>query len=115
MSVTGPGLEKGVYAFSSHCPFVSGDVIDVFVGRWEEHSRGRVLIKCQTKEESIGGDEMCVIQLRRPLTLDEYRESHHPLIRPLIHNRDEGVSAVLIPCEMVRTIPDTFPDDMEIA
>ena len=57
-------------------------------------------------EEVEGGERMCVIKLRRPLSIEEYREAHHPDTRPLVKHMDAGVVGVLLPASMVCTIPD---------
>jgi len=104
MSKTHSRLEKGKYAYSSHSLFVSGDVIDVFTGMWKETGQGRALIKCDG--DIVGGELMCVVKLRRPMSVQEYRDVHHPDIRPLIRDMDADVQAVLIPASMACTIPD---------
>jgi len=108
MSHTSPGLEKGVYAYSAHSTFVSGDVMDVFVARWEDHPSGRALVKCQS-DNLAAGELMCVIRLRRPMTLVEYGEAHHPDTRPLVlKGGTPQVEAVLLPASMACTIPDSM-------
>lgn len=104
MNPTHNRLEKGKYAYSSHSLMISGDIIDVFTGVWKDVPSGRALIKCEG--DIAGGELMCVIKLRRPLSLDEYREIHHQDIRPLVRHPDHDVAAALLPAGMVCTIPD---------
>lgn len=109
MSHTDSRLEKGKYAISSHALCISGDIADVFTGIWKETGQGRALIKCDG--DIVGGELMCVIKLRRPMTIPEYREYHHPNIRPLVKspetdNDEAAIVAVLLPSTMVCTIPD---------
>lgn len=106
MSRTDSRLEKGKYAYGSHSVFISGEIIDVFTGVWQQIGEGRALVKCEEGEEVEGGELMCVIKLRRPMTVDEYREAHHPQVRPLVKSLDSKVIAALLPAEMVCTIPD---------
>jgi len=98
-------LHKGDFAISAHSVFISGNVIDVFKGKWTAHANGRALIKCPEGSDVDGSQMMCVIKLRRPMTLEEYREAHHPDIRPLIKSHDANIEAVLMPVEMAQTIP----------
>jgi hypothetical protein len=105
MSQTHSRLAKGKYAYSSHSLLISGDIIDVFTGVWKATPTGaRALIKCEG--DVPGGEPLCVIKLRNPLSIEEYREAHHPEIRPLVKNHESPVQAVLLPAAMVCTIPD---------
>lgn len=107
---TQQGLTKGAYAYCSHSLFVSGDIMDVFVGRWltKEGPGGsaRILQKFPPDEQVDGGSLLCVLKLRRPLSLPDYREVHHPELRPLVQNLDDDVKMVLVPADMLCTIPD---------
>lgn len=105
MSRTHSRLEKGKYAYSSHSLFIAGEIIDVFTGVWQQVGDSRALIKCED-DKVEGGELMCVIKLRQPMSIPEYRESHHPNIRPLVKHLESHVIAVLLPAEMVCTIPD---------
>lgn len=104
MSQTHSRLEKGKYAYSSHSVMISGDIADVFTGIWKDVPSGRALIKCEG--DITDGELMCVIKLRRPLSLEDYRTEHHPAIRPLVRQPGNEVAAVLLPAGMVCTIPD---------
>ena len=111
MSQLRHGLEKGKYAYSKHSLFISGDIVELFTGMWKDVEDGKLLVKCPDGVDLVGGIPMCAIKLRRPLTLDEYRENHHPDVRPLIKSPDPIVLAVILPTAMVCTIPDCFPED----
>lgn len=111
MSQTQQRLTKGAYAYCSHTLLLSGDIQDVFVGRWletedESGSTRRVLQKFPPEITVEKGELMCVLQLRRPLTLSDYKEIHHHSIRPMVQSLDDDVSMVLLPASMVCTIPD---------
>ena len=114
MGQTEPGLAKGEYACSEHSLLISGDVIDIFVGRWEDRPKGRVLVKCGEDGVLSGGQPMCILRLRRPITIAEYRKLHHPMIRPLIKSPENKIEGVIMPTSMACTIPNTFPSNMEI-
>ena len=103
MSQTSPSIEKG----DSHSVLVSGDIVDVFVARWEDHPIGRALIRYDVDNSPPDGELMCVIRLRHPMSIEEYRESsHHPQTRPLMKSPQDKVEAVLLPASMACTIPD---------
>lgn len=102
------GLERGKYAYSSHSVFVSGDIVDVFVGKWADHEMGRVLVKCPEGTDESEGELMLVLHLRRAMTIAEYQETPHPMIRPLVKFRGAKVEAVLMPADMACTIPDSM-------
>lgn len=107
MSKTNKSINKGDYAYSSHTVLVSGDIVDVFVGRWEwQDEDTRILRKYPRETELVGGETMCVMKLRRPMTMDEYREAHHPDFRPMVKTPDSEVELVLMPTGMACTIPD---------
>ncbi|MGD9727496.1 MAG: hypothetical protein AB7L09_03125 [Nitrospira sp.] len=104
MSRTRNRLEKGKYAYSSHSLLISGDIVDVFTGVWRDIDGKRALIRCDG--DIVGGEPMCVIKLRRPMTLAEYGQVHHPALRPMVKHADADISAVLMPAGMACTIPD---------
>jgi len=110
MSQTQQSLTKGTYAYCSHSLFISGDVVEIFVGKWliKETASGstRILQKFPPEAEVDGGGLLCVLKLRRPITLADYRESHHPALRPMVRNLEEDVTMVLVPAELLCTIPD---------
>lgn len=111
MGHTSQSISKGDYAYSSHSVLVSGDIVDVFVGRWEwQNDDTRVLRKYPIEEEGnvVGGEMMCVLKLRRPMTMAEYRESHHPDFRPMAKPTATEVELVLLPTSMACTIPDAM-------
>jgi len=100
-------LEKGDYAYSSHTVLVCGDIAAVFVGKWEiQPDESRLLRRFSTNDEVEGGELMCMLRLRRPMSIKEYRESHHPKFRPIVRNSGSKVELVLMPAKMVCTIPD---------
>ena len=108
MSQTKGQIAKGEYAYSSHSVFISGDIVDVFIGRWilKEDGNTRILQKFPSDHEVDHGHLMCVLKLRSPIPIDEYREIHHPALRPMVQNLDDDVAMVLLPAEMACTIPD---------
>ena len=110
MDQTQQRLTKGTYAYCSHALILSGDVEDVFVGRWMARTfdggTTRVLQKFPPGEKIEHGQLLCVLRLRRPISLDEYREVHHPALRPMVQSVDDDVVMVLAPAEMLCTIPD---------
>lgn len=107
MSQTQQSLKKGDYAYAAHSLLLSGDVIDVFVGRWITTDEStRILQKFPPEKKVDEGQLMCVLKLRRPITLNEYREVHHPAIRPLVKSVGEDVNMVLMAAEMACTFPD---------
>jgi len=108
MSKIRSGLEKGRYAYSSHSVFVSGNIVDVFVGKWADHEKGRVLVKCPEGADESEGELMLVLHLRRAMTISEYQETPHPMIRPLVKRPGAKVEAVLMPANMACTIPDSM-------
>lgn len=100
-------VQEGDYAISSHSVLISGDVIDVFLGRWEwQDDDRRILRKYEPEAHVVGGEMMCVLKLRRPMTMSEYKESHHPEFRPMIKSLESDVELVLMPTGMALTIPD---------
>ncbi len=103
------GLEAGRYAYSAHSLLLSGDIVEVFIGRWETTSEtSRVLKKYPIEETVDEGEVLCTIKLRRPISLDEYREVHRPEIRPMVRSVGADVSMVMLPANMVCTIPDSM-------
>ena len=107
MSQTQQRLTKGVYAYSSHSLLLAGDIVDVFIGRWfTKDDSTRILQKFPPEHEVEHGKLMCVLKLRRPIPLAVYREVHHPELRPMIQSQNEDVRMVLLPADMVCTIPD---------
>lgn len=99
-------LHKGDFAMAAHSVFISGDVMAVFQGKWMDRDEGRALVKLPDDVDVEGAESMCVIKLRRPMSIEEYREAHHPEVRPLIKEMGADIQAVLIPTELVLTIPD---------
>jgi hypothetical protein len=110
MSQTQQRLTKGTYAYCSHSLLLSGDVVEVFVGRWivqaTEDGETRVLQKFPPEAEIKDGFLLCVLKLRRPITLGDYREVHHPSLRPMVQSLEDDVQMVLVRAEMLCTIPD---------
>jgi len=106
------GLSKGSYAYSIHSLLLAGDVVDMFIGKWKnrDDSNGRMLMKFPAHAEVEGGKLMCILKLRRPISLDDYKPVHHRSMRPLLKRSDEGekrdVVMLLIPADMLCVIPD---------
>jgi hypothetical protein len=107
MGQTKQRLEQGDYAYSSHTVLVCGDIAAVFVGKWETQPNGsRLLRKFSRNDEVEGGELLCMLRLRRPMSIKEYRESHHSAFRPVVRSPESEVELVLMPARMVCTIPD---------
>lgn len=106
------GLSKGSYAYSSHSLLLAGDVVDVFIGKWKtrDESEDRMLVKFPPHAEVEGGKLMCILKLRRPIPLDDYKPVHRRPMRPLLKRSDDGekrdVVMLLIPADMLCVIPD---------
>jgi hypothetical protein len=111
MSRTQQRLTKGAYAYCSHSLLLSGDIVDVFIGRWkikdnEDGPPTRVLQKFPPDQEVERGTLMCFLKLRRPVSLSEYRDLHHSSIRPMVQSLEEDVTMLLLPADLLCTIPD---------
>lgn len=105
--MSGATIKQGDYAYTSHSVMISGDIVEVFLGKWEDRDEDtRVLRKLPEDSEDPDGELMCVLRLRRPMTIEEYRETHHPRFRPMVRSLDSKVKLVLVPTEMTCTIPD---------
>jgi len=105
MSQTRQRLTKGVYAYCSHSLLLTGEIFDVFVGKWLTKDDTRVLQKFPP-EDLENGELMCLLKLRRPISLKDYREVHHPSLRPMVQSQRTDVSMLLMPAAMACTIPD---------
>ena len=104
-------LTKGRYVYSSHSLRITGDIIDVFIGRWEKiDSATRKLLKYPSHSKIDGGVLMCAVRLRRPISTIEFSKVSHGSIRPLVHQRDSDsdIEVVLMDAEVVCTHPDSM-------
>jgi len=101
-------LERGQYAYSSNSLLLAGDIHDVFVGRWEnpEGCEGRKLRRWPADETVPGGQLMCVLHLRRPLTIEDFKPIRHPSIRPIAKSVDSSIEYLLMDADIVCTFPD---------
>ena len=103
------GLENGKFAYSSHSLLLAGNIVDVFIGKWQTKTEtSRVMVKFPPEQTVEGGEAMCVIKLRRPLPLDEYRTVHHPEVRPLLAKLGADVEMVMLPASMTSIFPDAM-------
>jgi hypothetical protein len=113
MSQTHERLAKGRYAYSSHSLRIAGDIAEVFIAKWENHQGGERLHKYPPHADIKGGALVCVLRLRKPIPMEEYKELHHPSMRPIVKRPeleiDElKVHAVLMDSSMVCTFPDSI-------
>lgn len=113
MSQTHHGLVKGAYAYCSHSLLLTGDIVEVFMGRFSpvtdpNGDQSSILEKFSPDDEVENGHLMCVLKLRRPISLEDYRNVHHELIRPVVQNLSDDVQMILLPADMLCTIPDSM-------
>ena len=104
-------LEPGHYAYCSHTLLLDGNIVECFVGRWEqpeEEENSRRLHKYPPGSEVDGGMLMYVLRLKKPITVEAYREIHHPSIRPLVPNPEEDIKLLLMTSDVVCTLPNAM-------
>jgi len=108
MSQTKQKLERGQYAYSSHSLRLAGHIVDTFVGKWEQYRAGlgRRLLKFPPNTEVTDGQLMCLLKLRNPIHIKEYRDISHPSIRPVTENINLPIKVLLMYADVVCTIPD---------
>jgi len=111
MSQTSNGLVKGAYAYCSHSLLLAGDIAEVFRGKFvpktkDDGAEASVLQKFPIDDDVEGSHLMCVLKLRRPISLDDYRSVHHQSIRPMVQQMSDDVQMLLLRAEMLCTIPD---------
>ena len=110
MSQTRQRLSRGDYVYSAHSLRLAGNVVDVFVGRWEmsEDGQPRKLFKYSADVEVEGGQLMCVLRLRDPISVEDYREVHHPDIRPITKSTSDDIKLILMTADIACTLPDSM-------
>lgn len=101
-------LEPGHYAFCSHTPFLDGNVLTGFIGRWEESESGRALHKFPLDSEIDGGELMYLLQLKKPISIAEYREVHRDGIHPLVPHPEADIIHLLVVDSMLHTLPNAM-------
>ena len=103
-------LKRGHYAFCAHTLLLDGNIEESFMGLWQpaEECPGRKLIKYPVHTVVAGGKLMYLLRLKRPITVEQYKEVHHPDIRPLVSNIDSAIHLLLMTDDVVQTLPDSF-------
>jgi len=109
MGQTQQRLKRGRYAYSSHSLQLAGDIEDVFIGLWEtpEGLPGRKLKRFDVDADVPDGQLMCVLKLRSPLTVEDYKPVRHPSIRPITKTAaSSAIEYLLMDADVVCTFPD---------
>lgn len=114
MGQTQQRLERGQYAYSAHSLQLAGDIQDVFIGQWAtpEGVPGRKLTRFDVDEDVPNGQLMCVLRLRRPLSIKDYRALRHPSIRPIAKTVNSSINSSIEYLLMDADVVCTFPDGM---
>jgi hypothetical protein len=108
MSQTQPILERGRYAYSSHSLQLAGNIEDVFIGQWEspEGLAGRKLKRFDVSADVPNGQLMCVLKLRSPISIEDYKPVMHPAVRPVAKTVGAPIEYLLMDADVVCTFPD---------
>lgn len=103
-------LAPGTYTYCKHTLLLDGIVREVFVGKWvqDPDHEGRHLYKFPTGVSVPGGTTMCIVNLKRPVTIDEFRSIRREGIHPVVSSTDDNttVSAILVTASLAETLPN---------
>lgn len=103
-------LTPGTYAFCEHTLLLDGVIREVFVGRWiSDPNRGeRHLYKFPRGTSVPDGATMCIVNLKRSLTIDEFRSVRREGIHPVISSDGEVtvISSILLTADLAATLPN---------
>lgn len=103
-------LTPGTYTFCDHTLLLDGVVREVFVGKWtaDPECEGRHLYKFPTGTSVPGGVTMCIVNLKRPVTIEQFRTVRREGIHPVISaaGPNETIAAILITADLAATLPN---------
>lgn len=101
-------LTPGTYTFCDHTLLLDGVVKEVFVGKWIVDQKSRHLHKFPRGTQVPGGKTMCIVNLKRPLTAEEFRSVRMDGIHPVISSTgsNDVIGTILITADLASTLPN---------
>lgn len=105
-------LTPGTYAFCEHTLLLDGVVREVFIGKWLEdpEHNARHLHKFPNGTEVDGGIPMCIVTLKRPISIAEFKAVHRAGIHPVVSSPGQHsvIHTVLLTNNLAATLPNSM-------
>lgn len=102
-------LVPGAYAFCDHTLLLDGTVREVFVGKWivDPAHEGRHLYKFPPGTSVPGGNTMCIVNLKKPISIDQFRTVKRDGIHPVVSvDGATSIAAILLTADLASTLPN---------